>query len=357
MKKVLLVTIQGDNVGNRLQNYALLETLKAEGCEVYSPHLVNNSSFSKRLKNNIKICLYHLGVKKFTDKYIWREREQKFRRFSQQYIDNLFDVKYNRINPKDFEKYDYAITGSDQVWHNWSGEEDELRYYYLDFMPKEKRIAYAPSFGFDEIPEKYRDIHLAGINGMNRISCREESGVKLIERETGRKAELVVDPTLLLDKDKWLKLKKQSPLYNGKPFVLIYFLGNKIESYRKAVSEVANRENLEVIDIYKMSYDSLLTTPDEFIWLIENASYVCTDSFHATVFSILFGKKFMSFRRSQAGNENMFNRIETLLSIFDLKDRIFEGDNIAKIYEDYNAASIDDIRESSLKYLREAIGN
>ena len=138
--------------------------------------------------------------------------------------------------------------------------------------------------------------------------------------------------------------------------MLIYFLGNKVESYRKAVSEIAVKENLDVIDIYKMSYDSLLTTPDEFIWLIENASYVCTDSFHATVFSILFGKKFMSFRRSQKGNENMFNRIETLLNMYGLTDRIFEGDNISKIYENYSPANIDDIREASLKYLREAIG-
>ena len=356
MKKILLVTIQGDNVGNRLQNYALLETLKAEGCEVYSPCLVNNSSFTKNIKNDVKIFLYRLGVKKFEDKYIWKARAKKFAKFSRDHIDNLFRVKYKRINPRDFDKYDYAITGSDQVWHNWSGEADELRYFYLDFMPEEKRIAYAPSFGFDEIPDQYRDIHLAGIKGMNRISCREQSGVELIERETGRKAELVVDPTLLLDKDKWLKLKKQSPLYNGRPFVLIYFLGNKVESYRKAVSEIAVKENLDVIDIYKMSYDSLLTTPDEFIWLIENASYVCTDSFHATVFSILFGKKFMSFRRSQKGKENMFNRIETLLNMYGLTDRIFEGDNISKIYENYSPANIDDIREASLKYLREAIG-
>ena len=355
MKKILLVTIQGDNVGNRLQNYALMETLKAEGCEIYSPCLISNASFSKNIKNDVKIFLYHLGVKKFMDKYIWKARAKKFRKFSREYIDNLFDVKYSRIKPKDFEKYDYAITGSDQVWHNWSGEEDELRYYYLDFMPKEKRIAYAPSFGFDELPQQYRQIHLDGINGINRISCREESGVKLIERETGRKAELVVDPTLLLTKDKWLKLKKESPMYNGKPFVLIYFLGNKIPEYRQAVMQIAEKENLEVIDIYKMDYDSLLTTPDEFIWLIENASYVCTDSFHATVFSILFHKKFMSFRRTQKGNENMFNRIETLLSMYDLKDRVFEGGNIDKIYEDYTAASIDDIREASLKYLRDAI--
>ncbi len=357
MKKVLLVTLQGANVGNRLQNYALMEILKLEGFQVYNPCLVVKGNYKNKIKKNLKIFLYHLGVRKFKENYIWDQRDKKYKRFSEKFIDNLFDVdcfETDKINSND---YDYAITGSDQVWHNWYGIDEELKYYYLEFMPKEKRIAYAPSFGFDEFPQKDRDLHIAGLNGINRLSCREESGVALIKKETGRDAKLVVDPTLLLNKEQWLKIKKESPLYKKKPFVLVYFLGFKTDDYKNAIGKVAERENLDVLDIYDMSLESLLTTPDEFIWLIDNASYVLTDSFHASLFSIMFGKKFMTFKRCQVDHETMFNRIETLLSMFELKDHIYDGTNIDKVYEEYKTADIENVVKESRNYLKEAIGN
>ena len=97
-----------------------------------------------------------------------------------------------------------------------------------------------------------------------------------------------------------------------------------------------------------------MTTPDEFIWLIEHASYVCTDSFHAVVFSIIFEKKFLAYRRCEIGADKMFDRIENILKIYNLSTRIYE-DDIDKIYIDYTLEEIGFLKEASLEYLNECL--
>lgn len=356
--KVLLVTLQGDNIGNRLQNYALQESIKKIcDCKVFTPYYypVEMETFHSRVKYFIKCLLGNIGIKRYKLFQIRAKRLKKYKDFNEKYIDNMFRIDYTNAIKNGVGDYNYAITGSDQVWHGWSLNSDEIRYFYLEFMPKDKRISYAPSFGFSKFPEKYINIHKEGLQGIAHLSCREKNGIKLIEELTGRKADFVLDPTLLLNKNEWLVIEKKPEWINdNKPYVLNYFLGNK-DKYATDISEFARKNNFVLVEAYDInSSRSQLIAPDEFIWLINHAEYICTDSFHATVFSLIFEKKFLSFRRNESGMECMFDRIENIQNIYGV-DRIFNG-KMDAIKEMYNKKDITKFKEDSLNFLKESLG-
>lgn len=353
MKKVLLVTLQGANIGNRLQNYALQEIIKKGNNIVYTPYynVLEYDSVLKRLKVRIQCALSQIGFVRYSGIRNTRLREIKFSKFNESYIDNMFKVSFNHV-PSEF---DYAVTGSDQVWHNWSGDDSELNYFYLKFMPDEKRISYAASFGFEVFPQKDIDKHKEGLMGVRYLSCREEHGRKLIKELVGRDAELTLDPTLLLNKDEWIKIEK-NPNYSTDNYILVYFLGEKTDESISTIKRIAEEKSLRVIDIYDANnLDYYLTTPDEFIWLIHHASYVCTNSYHACVFSILFNKKFLAFHRKGAGMENMFDRIRTLFDIFGI-DREYHGE-YSDIYKEYFANDITGLKKRSNTFILNVIND
>lgn len=355
MKKVLLVTLQGDNIGNRLQNYALQKTLQKLNCEVYTPiyDLIEFSTYKLKLKFIIKSFLGNLKIKKYKP-YLYRyKRIKKYKKFNEKYISNMFRINFYSIF-KEKNDYDFVITGSDQVWHNWSNNGQELKYFYLEFIPPSKRISYAPSFGFNEFPKKDVCLHKVGLEEIKYLSCREKKGVQLIEELTDKKAKLVLDPTLLLEKEEWIELEKKPQWIHAENYILIYFLGDK-SNYIENIKKFSKDNNIEIIDIYeKGSLCSQLITPDEFIWLIHNANYVCTDSFHATVFSLIFDIKFLSFRREEKGMEMMFDRIENVQEIFGVKNRVYI-DDINIIKNSLDKISIDNIKNNSVSFLKEAL--
>lgn len=355
MRKVLLVTLQGDNLGNRLQNYALQEVLKSLGCKVYTPYAYLNEidSVKKRLKFSIKAFLGKIGIKKYKSFYHRRKRITKFAEFNSKYINNMIKIDYSATFDKSWEDYDFAVSGSDQVWHGWSKNSDELRFFYLEFIEKSKRISYAPSFGFEAFPIHSVEIHKKGLSGINCLSCRENKGIELIRKLVKREAQKVLDPTLLLEKEDWIKLEKKPEWYNGNKYLLTYFLGDNC--YMREIEQFSNDNGIQIIEAYdRTSLYSSLITPDEFIWLIRHAEYVCTDSFHATVFSIAFNKLFLSFRRKGEGMEKMFDRIEDLLDLFEISDRVYEG-KIEAILATYNTKDISSLKEESIAFLEKSL--
>lgn len=358
MKKILIVTLQGDNIGNRLQNYALQRAIEDLGCKSYT--IVNRihefELFRSRVKFALQVCLGKFGLRNYRKYFNRYRRIKKYNQFNKKYIHNMVPIEYTKAFHRDWNEFDYAITGSDQVWHRWSINDDELRYFYLEFMPKVKRVSYAPSFGFDKFPNEDIPIHLEGIQNINCLSCREEKGVKLIKELSGRDAKLVLDPTLLLCREDWEKIEKKPSWISKKEYILTYFLDKNHEENMALINKYASGKELEVVEALNLTNEnSSLITPDEFIWLIHHASYVCTDSFHATVFSILFEKKFLSFRRNEPKMEKMFDRIETLLGIFELEDHIFEG-SILKIESTYKKKNVTKKRQESINYLRLSLG-
>ncbi len=358
MKKVLLVTLQDVNTGNRLQNYALQTVLKKLGYEVHTPYytLLQYNSLKKQLKCTLKLALGITGMKRFSPDKFFYMRKKRFEDFNKDYIDNMFKVSYSSVFKQSWERFDVAVSGSDQVWHRWSDKEEELKYFYLQFIPKEKRIAYAPSFGFEEFPQKDIDVHKEGILGMTGLSCREKNGQQLIEKLTGRKAELVIDPTMMLEAHEWKKISRKPEYISDEPFMLLYFLGKKTPEYQEAIKYVSEKYGLKIIDIYDWkNTNHFCTRPDEFLWLAEHAEMVYTDSFHACVFSMLFKTRFVVFPRRQANMENMFGRIETLLNDFSLTDHIYNG-SIRQIDElpetNYDEKQLEAARNKAIAYLK-----
>ena len=335
-KKILLVTLQDqNNFGNRLQNYALQTVLQDMDYEVttpfYPPYVPN---YGSQIKIFLKKILYKLGQNKHMrvakSTTLDKNRKDCFIDFDKKYISNRVAINMDNMEEFSTEEYNYAITGSDQVWHHWRVLGDkELDYFYLEFMPEDKRISYAASFGFSKVPKDDMASHTEGLKGMHSISCREKRGCEIVKELSGRDATLLPDPTFLLNFLQWERIG-QKPEWSIKgPYLLRFFLGNLTSEYEKATKKFARERGLKIIDIYDIrSKKYSKVGPSEFIWLISNADYICTDSFHACVFSIIFHRDFTAFRRIEMFFGDMFGRIDTLLTNTGLREAIFDPDDV-----------------------------
>lgn len=324
--KILIVTINdNNNYGNRLQNYALQKYLfnkfniKQVDTIWYDPqymyiskknifdwrvwikYLINWKSEREYLKNEFlkdNIRMYNIG--KFTKK-----------------INTKLDFK---IKDNLDKEYDYFITGSDQVWNPnfWSKRYDYANIRFLKFAPKEKRIAYAASIAIPKIPKDKEQFFKDSLNEMKAISMREKAGAELVKNLTGREVPVVVDPTILLSKEEWQKIELKPEWYNGEKYILTYFLGNP----SLVIEKIAKKNNWKIYNLMdKDNFDLYTSRVEEFIYLINHAQLIATDSFHASVFSILMNTPFLVVKRQQKGMADMTSRIDTLMELFGYQDR------------------------------------
>ena len=361
-KKILLVTLFDDNnIGNRLQNYALLQVLQSRGVEVT---VLNNSyttypTIKESVKAKIQGVLGSLGIIKYEQKYQRYVADGKKRKANQKFDDlnikNIMMIKNKQAFQTDWSSFDAAIAGSDQIWHKWRDDEFELPFYYLQFMPNEKRFAYAASFGFESFPKKDIKQHRDGLNGMKCISCREKSGCLLATEIVGKDIPHVLDPTLLLTASEWRNIAEQASDFakHQKNYAFIYFLGKQTEKYKNWIKNVMRKEKIEnIVDFSDFNNSNICECgPSGFLSLIDHADYVFTDSFHCTVFSILFDKKFTVFRRKQAGFEKMFGRIEDLLASKGKLENIY-GNTIKNATNDF-----DKLYAESMRYIDKILEN
>lgn len=357
MKKILLITLFDEfNIGNRLQNYALQKKLESYGFKVIT---LDNGyskiySFKTRTKYIIKKMLGYLGYNKYSEecrKYDhFRKIQKTIRKFNCKNISNIICNTNQGFFESDWHSYDYAIAGSDQIWHKWRNDEYELPYYYLQFLPPEKRVSYAASFGFESFPESDLEQHRAGLQGMKEISCREESGCKLVEELIGRKVPRVLDPTLLLSANEWRELEKQADNYANKEdnFAFSFFLGNISDEYREYIAKTMSQNGINKLIDFNDEKTGVCG-PCEFLSWIDNARFVFTDSFHCVVFSLIFEKKLIAFRRIQKGMERMFGRIEDLLSSTNKLECIYGGTN--KIPKN----NLTELYQESIQYLESVL--
>ncbi len=343
MSKIGIITIvDNNNCGNRLQNYALQEILKKLGNDVYT---LKNETF---LNWNEK---YYVGKLRFLNKRI--KSIYKINKFFKEFNKNInFSNKYITIKSKNISNnYDYFIAGSDQVWKPTRRRLSKID--LLGFAEPNKRISYAASFGLEKIDKKYYKTLQEELPKFKAISVREDAGREIIKDATGiNNVSVVLDPTLLLDRNEWIKLEKKPAALTEKKYIFTYFLGD--ENIIELVSKIFCKD-YSIVDFYKGKYG-----PSEFLYLINHAEYILTDSFHGTVFSILFGKEFFVFNRKQEDlNNNMNSRLDTLLGKFSLKDRkINDLDKINKEYKinyKYVEEKLNDERKKSLDFLSTAL--
>lgn len=326
MKKVGIITLNGNfNYGNRLQNYALQQVLK--NLNVFSETIIfdDTHSVNKTMEIIYKIKYKLIRLIKNDSKIVLNWEKMKaakgkvFQPFTEKNIKSIYINRDMEISAK----FDYFIVGSDQVWNPNIIKNDT--HYFLDFTSKQKRIAYAASFGvpkLSHISTPFRD----GLLGMNEVSVRENSGADIVKQVTGREPQVVVDPTMLLSAKQWNHLIHQysDELDIKGKYILIYFLRDKNEKLYRDIEIYAKSKNFRIYNIMGDSYSEKKIIPDplQFISLIEKAEFVLSDSFHCAVFSIIMKTPFVIMDRNSG---NMNSRILTLLSKFNLKSNRYNN--------------------------------
>lgn len=362
-KKIGILTLNGYvNYGNRLQNYALQEVLKSIGFEVETIRVnrSNKPEISERLKSisNLNDLLTKIKnrLNHYLQKNVRQSRESIFREFSHKHLNETKNIISNDCEATELNRFfDYFVTGSDQVWNpnNLHG----TSFFFLTFADKGKKIAYAPSFGVSEIENKDKINYKKWLLDINKLSVREEAGAKIIKDLTGRDAAVLVDPTLLLMKNEWLKISREANNKPQKKYLLTYFLGGVPYEYQTQVDMIAKQNNLDIINLGDIKDKATyITGPSEFIDYINNCSVFCTDSFHGAVFSIILEKPFIVYER--IGTTSMYSRINTLLDKFDLNSRKAENVSSADVFQiefSHLKAKLEFERKKSLDYLKDAL--
>ncbi len=361
MKKGLIVTLYDDlNYGNKLQNYAVYKLLSDRGIEVVN--LKNNRKLN--YKNTPFFVAYTKFVMSKTKWFLkkrflfglkyYGKRRQNFKLFSSQIKTTDRYFSYRKID--EYDKYDYLFVGSDQVW-NPNIALDDLS-LFAGFK-KGKKISVSASFGVSTISESARKAISEPIKDFYSISVREESGKKIIDSINSKKRSiLLVDPTMAINKAVWEEQAKRPKCMTTNKYILLAFLGTIDEKLLGQIDRFANRHDYEIIDIYKKNSKWTQCGPSEFLYLEKNASLICTDSFHSSVFGIIFNTPILVTGRNGV-KESMNSRIDTLLKTFGLEGCRYDGavgDDILNV--DFKTAN-ERIKKESKKYsvfLDEVIG-
>ena len=310
-----IVTIQdSNNYGNRLQNYAVQEVIRALGHNAIT--IKNDDAFNSngRILSGMVWKLECLLIPKMKKK-INKQRKRNFCKFNQ-------NIQYNKkyyFPCFRYDEYDYYITGSDQVWN------PDYRLSDIDmlrFARPEKRISFAASFGTGVIPEEFADVIKNEIGSYKAISVREYSGQKILESHTGREdIRIVVDPTMMLTAEQWGNIAQKPTVLKSDRFVLCYFLGGIPEDEQHELTSFADQMGWELVDVLDERSPFHECGPAEFLYLEKHAELIFTDSFHACVFALLFDRSFVVFERNTKDETSMNTRIDTLVRKFMLEDR------------------------------------
>lgn len=317
MDKIGIVSWYKSNFGSALQAYALSRVINRYGYETEFINIFYGKRYA--LERCARNALFHLIYHKsaLTRDHIDRFVDKQLSQSPSLRYDELFDYSKN---------YAAVVCGSDQIW---SCVEAVDPFYFLQFVPAEKRIAYAPSIGLNGIREDLQPLFKNYVSQFRALSVREEKGKDIINRLTGLTAKVVLDPTLLLTREDWLELackescKKYNLEENG--YIFCYFLGDK-EKYAPFTSQLQQITGKKVVCVsFKRTNhkQQIVCTMEGFLALIRDAAYVLTDSFHGTAFSINLQKKAAVFERfSDDDHMNQNSRIYNLLSKVDAQNML-----------------------------------
>lgn len=346
----IITFINTINYGASLQAFALQHFIQNLGENAEIIQYVNDK-IEKKEHNTGAFSLRKLLVKIVVRNGFERKAEA-FKKFEKDHFN------YGKVfSAEEFELinsyYDCFITGSDQVWNFKITHRDWN--YFLDFVNDNgKKLSYAPSFGNVDFPEECYDDLKMHLGQFRALSVREQAGKKFIKNVCGLDAELVIDPTLILDKNEWQKYTTFVPAI--KHYILVYFPHDKKKVFN-FVKELKKKTGLPVVYLsispkpcmgVRTIYDA---SPEEFLGWIRNADYVVTGSFHGTAFSLNFEKQFFY---ETIGNGS---RIENLVTLTQTTDRNIEnGVNINKNI-DYSRVSkiLEKERMRSAEWLRNSI--
>lgn len=352
------------NYGSILQSYATQRVFEKLGVEAEIIDYVREEERSEKLvetyMKNSRIWNRNI-ITRLIYKCIQtpnlKRMETEFKKNREKYL-KITNKRYTDFK-EDIPTADIYCTGSDQVWGQIGNEKFDKN-YFLDFVPKGKKcISYAASFGKANISDELKDRLPKLMEKYSTVLVRENTAVDILE-SCNIKSSLVLDPTLLLCKEEWEKLCKDK-YKKDKEYILVYQLHHN-KYFDKYLKKLKKSTGLEIYRVspsyyfkYKIGKFVYLPSLEQFITLFSNAKYVVTDSFHGTVFSIIFNKPMIDILPSQTGT-----RIESLLTLFGIEERIvkdYDDLNIINKTIDFNL--INEIlkreRENSITLLKEAL--
>ena len=295
------------------------------------------------------------SVQSYKANYQTELSEKTKRLFSNFYSNNIMPkvIPYSELKRKaNSDEYYAFLCGSDQIWNASTMYVDP--FYYLEFAPKNKRIAFAPSFGRSAIPDYNCRIIYKRISMIPHLSVRENEGQRIIYNGTGRNAKVLIDPTLVLTEQEWIDSLGIKP-YN-KDYVLAYFLDEPSELAKIHLKrEIENGEKIICIPRRAIEGTRALDAgPKEFLRLILSAKRVYTDSFHGTAFSISFHKDFYSFSRNYGAASDQSSRLTSLLDKLNLMERYNSKTAGIITYEQVDKILSDERKKSKL-YLKKSL--
>jgi hypothetical protein len=346
--KIGIVTFwkSADNYGQILQCYALQKFLKNLGHDAF---LIKDIPLKPDKKKKLVHFLLHFSTKRVQSIVSHRWRKWRYNRVNKLY-DRCFEkFKFQYINSTDREYSiemlkktppyaDVYICGSDQIWNSASP------IYFLDFGDDDiKRIAYAPSFGITKNNDSSYFKQIAvWLKRFDVVTVREQRGIEICKKLGCDNASCAPDPTLLLSEFDYVQIAKPIDIPKGK-YIFLYFLGNSTSINIKSIYEFAKRKKLEIIYVASQGhidkYPKRYPTIEQWIFLIKNAEYIITNSFHGTVFSIIMNKKFLVTLLKSTYSE-INDRIYTLLDNYKLDDRIFSTIDLIEGQIDYRYINI-----------------
>ncbi len=358
------------NYGSLLQSYATQVALERMGYDAEIIDYIRNDERAENLsktlvkgkkwdRNLITRMIYNaIQMPNYSKMYKKFELYRKdFLKVTENTYKDLEQLKEN------MPEEDVYCSGSDQIWGR-IGQDEYDEAYFLEFVKNKKCIAYSSSFGKTELNENL-DKNLNNLlKKYSKILVREKSAKEILEKHNIKNVEQVLDPTLLLSQNEWEELANKTNLKKKEKYILIYQLhaNKEFNNYAKRFAKSKNMKLLRLSPSFyhitrsgKLIY---LPTQYELLWYFKNADYILTDSFHATVFSIIFNKKFIDILPlNKTGT-----RIESILDLLKIDNRILEDYNDFNSIDkniDYESVNkkLEEEKQRSIELLKDAIEN
>ncbi len=348
MKTAIITFQDAANYGAALQAFAL-KTVMTQWVDTDIINYYNETFHRSHAPAGLKSKVLHL-----LNGRIYQRKSERFQRFQKQYLVGENEILHDDSLACLNDRYDLFITGSDQVWNlECSGHKTA---YFLDFVTdNRKKYSYAASFGGTTVKDE--PLVQSLLSSFNQITVRESSGKKLIQQMLGREVPVVVDPTLLMDKDQW---RKCFNLNFQEKYVLVYEV-LRGENLISAAQKYGREHNLPVICItssdrprpgVKCIKDA---GPEQWLDLFAGSAYVFTNSFHGLAFSLIFEKQFSIELLPPPATTNA--RLLDLLTNVALEDRVMENGQYRTTSIEYDAvhSRMDALRAGSLRYIHDMV--
>lgn len=366
MKVAIISYHRADNYGSVLQAYALERAVETIGQT--ATHIDYHSSAQDRLYKMFEKPNSIMSVARNIHAFIFlnqlKKRRLGFAQFRKIYLQTTPD-EYTEGSDLTLlnTEYDCFVAGSDQIWNTQCNDFTEA--YLLDFVSdKRKCISYAASIGREYIEQDRKEMFKYRLSGFQKVSVRETTAKRELEAILNRDIEVVPDPVLLLSKEEWNSFATTRRIADD--YILCYFIGN-VPGMRQFAKTIHRQTGLPLVLVNINLRDLTLpgrrcydTNPMEFVSLVKHAKYVCTNSYHAVLFSILFNVNFWVF--TDLGKGSAKSRIEEITARFKLEDRVLNSntalpiDILKDIDYSRKAEWLDSYVKVGYRFLRNAIG-